>query len=51
MAEDSWGFFRDNGNKRLPRKDDVKQIFLDAIGESSTSPRRNRGRGIEWKVI
>ncbi|BFI29582.1 hypothetical protein AXG93_3242s1330 [Marchantia polymorpha subsp. ruderalis] len=39
----------DNGNKRLPRKDDVKQIFLDAIGESSTSPRRNRGRGIEWK--
>ncbi|CAM6118223.1 unnamed protein product [Calypogeia fissa] len=38
-----------NGNYRLPQKDRLKQIFLDAIGEPNSSPRRNRGRGIEWK--
>lgn len=41
---------RNNGNKRLPNKDRIKQIFLDGVGESAGSPRRNRGRGIEWKV-
>ncbi|KAL3684029.1 hypothetical protein R1sor_002051 [Riccia sorocarpa] len=46
---DDHDFSWDNGNKRLPRKDDIKQIFLDAVGEPNTSPRRNRDRGIEWK--
>jgi hypothetical protein len=41
---------REHGNKRLPHKDEIKQIFLDAVGEPTSSPRRNRGRGIEWKV-
>ncbi|KAH9533048.1 hypothetical protein CY35_18G030200 [Sphagnum magellanicum] len=39
----------EHGNKRLPHKDEIKQIFLDAVGEPTSSPRRNRGRGIEWK--
>ncbi|XP_024529117.1 uncharacterized protein LOC9650319 isoform X2 [Selaginella moellendorffii] len=38
-----------HGNKRLPQKDALKQVFLDALGESLDSPRRNGGRGIEWK--
>lgn len=39
----------EHGNKRLPQKDQMKQFFLDAIGEPSGSPRRSPGRGIEWK--
>ncbi|KAJ7525401.1 hypothetical protein O6H91_17G049000 [Diphasiastrum complanatum] len=38
-----------HGNKRLPNKDDLKQVFLDGIGEPKNSPRRKQGRGIEWK--
>ncbi|KAI5079699.1 hypothetical protein GOP47_0005178 [Adiantum capillus-veneris] len=39
----------EHGNRRLPQKDNMKQFFLDAIGEPNESPRRQPGRGIEWK--
>ncbi|MCO5609407.1 hypothetical protein L7F22_063633 [Adiantum nelumboides] len=39
----------EHGNGRLPQKDTMKQFFLDAIGEPNESPRRQTGRGIEWK--
>lgn len=38
-----------HGNKRLPQKDKLKQVFLDAIGEPGGSSRRGLGHGIEWK--
>jgi alkaline phosphatase D len=38
-----------NGNERLPNKDEFKTMYLDAIGESPTSPRRNHDRGLWWK--
>eukprot|EP00249_Psilotum_nudum_P012012 c23529_g1_i1 orf=105-1763(+) len=37
------------GNKRLPQKDELKNIFLNAVGEPNESPRRDWGHGIEWK--
>eukprot|EP00803_Ostreobium_quekettii_P006415 evm.model.scf_1038.4 EVM.evm.TU.scf_1038.4 scf_1038:28489-36391(-) len=38
-----------NGNRRLPNKFDMKQIFLDAVGEVPDSPRRSTSQGIQWK--
>eukprot|EP00232_Nephroselmis_pyriformis_P014858 CAMPEP_0182875012 /NCGR_PEP_ID=MMETSP0034_2-20130328/13283_1 /TAXON_ID=156128 /ORGANISM="Nephroselmis pyriformis, Strain CCMP717" /LENGTH=575 /DNA_ID=CAMNT_0025007745 /DNA_START=19 /DNA_END=1742 /DNA_ORIENTATION=+ len=38
-----------DGNKRLPHKSAMKQLFLDALGVAQGSPRRNRDRGIEWR--
>jgi len=40
----------EHGNRRLPQKDKMKQLFLDAIGEPMGSPRRHPGHGIEWQV-
>eukprot|EP00918_Siedleckia_nematoides_P099098 GHVU01216901.1.p1 GENE.GHVU01216901.1~~GHVU01216901.1.p1 ORF type:complete len:180 (-),score=32.41 GHVU01216901.1:44-583(-) len=37
------------GDKRLRNRHETKQLFLDAMGESSGSDRRNRARGIEYR--
>ncbi|PSC67028.1 Clavaminate synthase isoform B, partial [Micractinium conductrix] len=37
-----------NFNRRLPNKHSMKQIFLDAIGVPTDSPRRAAQQGIEW---
>ncbi|GMH45772.1 hypothetical protein BSKO_13735 [Bryopsis sp. KO-2023] len=38
-----------DGNKRYPKKFEMKQIYLDVIGEKPSSPRRNSISGIQWK--
>eukprot|EP00200_Dunaliella_tertiolecta_P004176 CAMPEP_0202341118 /NCGR_PEP_ID=MMETSP1126-20121109/2261_1 /ASSEMBLY_ACC=CAM_ASM_000457 /TAXON_ID=3047 /ORGANISM="Dunaliella tertiolecta, Strain CCMP1320" /LENGTH=624 /DNA_ID=CAMNT_0048931911 /DNA_START=143 /DNA_END=2017 /DNA_ORIENTATION=- len=40
-----WGW--NNGNRRLPRKTEFKNLFLDALGEPASSPRRNANNGIQ----
>ena len=39
-----------NGNRHLPDKHLMKQVFLDAMGVPQDSPRRNAARGIEWRT-
>ena len=46
---DDHDFAWNNGYGRMQGKYNFKQIFLDGVGEPEASPRRNRGRGIEWK--
>lgn len=43
-------FSRQGGDRRLPAKDIMKNVYLDGIGEGQNSVRRNPGRGIETKV-
>ncbi|KAL2619841.1 hypothetical protein R1flu_000046 [Riccia fluitans] len=38
-----------DGDKRLPTKEEQKHLFLDAFGVPSESPRRIKDRGIYWK--
>ncbi|KAG0559152.1 hypothetical protein M758_10G081300 [Ceratodon purpureus] len=38
-----------DGDKRMPTKEEQKQLFLDAIGVPAHSPRRNKGRGLYWR--
>ena len=42
---DDHDFGWNNGNRRLPHKEVYKSMYLDAIGESSDSPRRGAGKG------
>lgn len=46
---DDHDFGWNNGNKRLPNKGLMKQVFLDGLGVSVDSIRRNYERGIEWQ--
>ncbi|KAI7841581.1 hypothetical protein COHA_004751 [Chlorella ohadii] len=38
-----------NFNRRLPNKQLFKQVYLDGLGVSATSPRRAAQRGIQWR--
>ncbi|BBN15673.1 hypothetical protein MPTK1_6g21440 [Marchantia polymorpha subsp. ruderalis] len=38
-----------DGDKRLPNKEQQKKLYLDAFGVPSNSPRREKDRGIYWK--
>jgi len=41
-----------NGDRRLPNRDAMKNVFLDAIGEARDSVRRNSARGIyDWQQL
>jgi len=42
---DDHDFGWNNGNSRMPHEDLFKSMYLDAIGESQSSPRRGAGRG------
>lgn len=44
-ADHDWGW--NNGNRRLPHKTEFKNLFLDALGEPASSPRRNANNGIQ----
>eukprot|EP00983_Pelagomonas_calceolata_P019233 605349-Pelagomonas_calceolata.AAC.7 len=44
-TDHDWGW--NNGNRRLPRKTEFKNLFLDALGEPASSPRRNANNGIQ----
>ena len=46
---DDHDFGWNNGNKRLPDAANYKEMFLDAIGESKSSPRRGASRGLWFK--
>ena len=46
---DDHDFGWNNGNKRLPDADSYKELYLDAIGESKSSPRRGTSRGLWGK--
>ncbi len=45
-----WVGVRQDGDKRMPTKEEQKQLYLDALGVPSNSPRRSNGRGIYWRV-
>ncbi|KAG0578100.1 hypothetical protein M758_5G198700 [Ceratodon purpureus] len=38
-----------DGDKRMPTKEEQKQLYLDALGVPRNSPRRSNGRGIYWR--
>lgn len=40
-----------NGDRSFEGKAEVKQLFLDFIGEPKDSPRREEGRGIYWDYL
>lgn len=40
-----------DGDKRMPTKEEQKRLYLDALGVPSNSPRRSNGRGIYWRHI
>ena len=42
---DDHDFGGNNGNSREPDKREFKNMYLDAIGEPATSPRRGANRG------
>eukprot|EP00494_Astrolonche_serrata_P026761 UN27024 len=46
---DDHDFSWNDGDGRLVSKYDMKQVYLDAIGEPQKSDRRNRNRGIYTK--
>ncbi len=49
-ASDDHDFGWNNGNGRLPHKDQFKDLFLDAIGEPRDSPRRAKTRGLHVRT-
>jgi alkaline phosphatase D len=48
-VDHDWGW--NNGNKRLPRKHEFKNLFLDALGEAASSPRRNANNGVQVCIL
>lgn len=44
---DDHDFGWNNGNSRLPNKHEFKQMYLDALGEPQTSPRRSSDTGLQ----
>ncbi|CEL96472.1 unnamed protein product [Vitrella brassicaformis CCMP3155] len=48
---DDHDFMWNNGNRRLPNKLQAKNLFLDAVGEPASSPRRNAARGVEHLYV
>lgn len=48
---DDHDFGWNNGNKRLPDKDQYRKLFLDFMGEDPASPRRTKLDGIYHKYV
>ena len=42
---------RQDGDRRLPTKEEQKHLFLDALGVPLNSERRTRNRGIYHRVL
>lgn len=45
-----WIGVRQDGDKRMPTKEEQKQLYLDVLGVPASSIRRSTGRGIYWRV-
>ncbi|CAN0409767.1 unnamed protein product, partial [Discosporangium mesarthrocarpum] len=48
---DDHDYGMNDGNQRMPLKHEFKEMFLDAMGESRDSPRRNVHRGMHHKYV